>query len=237
MNIRKTLRTLSLTAIPAALAMAATPASAALVDNGDGTVTVNGATSGGTAILDFDGNVGGQFIPGLTGELQLTFAGVVGGDYTFTYVLLNTSTITSRLSGFAFDTNPNITGGTATGLFTNLLTNGNYPNGVGSVEVCLNSGGNACAGGGNGGVWNGNQGSGAFTLDFGNSTPGTITLSDFFDRYQSLDLRQGGSGTGSYVPPGVPEPGTWAMMLLGFGAAGVSVRRSRRKKTLVSQLA
>jgi len=34
----------------------------------------------------------------------------------------------------------------------------------------------------------------------------------------------------------VPEPSTWAMMLLGFGAAGVAMRRSR-KKVLVSQLA
>jgi hypothetical protein len=30
----------------------------------------------------------------------------------------------------------------------------------------------------------------------------------------------------------VPEPSTWAMMLLGFGAAGVALRR-RRKTTLV----
>ena len=37
---------------------------------------------------------------------------------------------------------------------------------------------------------------------------------------------------------GVPEPATWAMMVLGFGAAGVAIRRSRRKKPqLVSQLA
>jgi hypothetical protein len=34
----------------------------------------------------------------------------------------------------------------------------------------------------------------------------------------------------------VPEPATWAMMLLGFGAAGVAMRRSRRKG-VVSQLA
>ena len=33
----------------------------------------------------------------------------------------------------------------------------------------------------------------------------------------------------------VPEPSTWAMMLLGFGAAGVAMRRNRKK--LVSQLA
>jgi PEP-CTERM motif-containing protein len=36
--------------------------------------------------------------------------------------------------------------------------------------------------------------------------------------------------------PPVPEPSTWAMMVLGFGAAGVAVRRSR-KKAPVSQLA
>jgi len=36
---------------------------------------------------------------------------------------------------------------------------------------------------------------------------------------------------------GVPEPATWAMMVLGFGACGVAIRRSRRKARLVSQLA
>jgi hypothetical protein len=34
----------------------------------------------------------------------------------------------------------------------------------------------------------------------------------------------------------VPEPGTWAMMLLGFGAMGVAVRRSRKSKA-IAQLA
>jgi hypothetical protein len=34
----------------------------------------------------------------------------------------------------------------------------------------------------------------------------------------------------------LPEPGTWAMMLLGFGAVGIAIRRSR-KKTLTAQLA
>lgn len=37
---------------------------------------------------------------------------------------------------------------------------------------------------------------------------------------------------------GVPEPSTWAMMLLGFGAAGLAMRRSRRRTgDVVSQLA
>ena len=36
---------------------------------------------------------------------------------------------------------------------------------------------------------------------------------------------------------GVPEPATWAMMVLGFGAAGVAMRRSRRRTISVTQLA
>lgn len=38
------------------------------------------------------------------------------------------------------------------------------------------------------------------------------------------------------VTPAVPEPGTWAMMLIGFGAVGYSMRRARRV-TAMPQLA
>ena len=38
-------------------------------------------------------------------------------------------------------------------------------------------------------------------------------------------------------PPGVPEPATWAMMLMGFGAAGTAIRRSRRKDRKLLQIA
>ena len=34
------------------------------------------------------------------------------------------------------------------------------------------------------------------------------------------------------APGAVPEPGTWAMMLLGFGAMGYSVRRRRRSQNM-----
>jgi hypothetical protein len=37
--------------------------------------------------------------------------------------------------------------------------------------------------------------------------------------------------------PPLPEPSTWAMMLFGFGAIGVAIRRSRRKTQLMSQVA
>ena len=54
-----------------------------------------------------------------------------------------------------------------------------------------------------------------------------------------------GSGTGSVINferqnsiqlaavSAVPEPATWAMMLMGFGAMGVSLRRRRRTQTLL----
>ena len=44
------------------------------------------------------------------------------------------------------------------------------------------------------------------------------------------------SGAILETSPPVPEPKTWAMMLLGFGAAGVAMRR-RRKAGLLAQLA
>jgi len=42
---------------------------------------------------------------------------------------------------------------------------------------------------------------------------------------------------GTPPPPTVPEPATWAMMLVGFGAAGMAMRRSRKGKALLSQIA
>ena len=43
-------------------------------------------------------------------------------------------------------------------------------------------------------------------------------------------------GIGSPTTP-VPEPATWAMMLIGFGAAGTAMRRSRRRNALLTQIA
>ena len=107
----------------------------------------------------------------------------------------------------------------------------------------------------NPGLTNGNE------LDFGQLLFGTVIIgvhygagnsvvgnsSVFWEfnlttptQFITLDDVQGWSNAALYTtgtPPGVPEPATWAMMLMGFGAAGVAVRRSRRRKTLVSQLA
>lgn len=70
------------------------------------------------------------------------------------------------------------------------------------------------------------------------STPGWGT----FQFYDFVSLGTNGQSAGNVLlgelnaTPSVPEPATWAMMLLGFGAMGVAVRRSRRK-VAVAQLA
>jgi hypothetical protein len=54
--------------------------------------------------------------------------------------------------------------------------------------------------------------------------------------FVTLDDPTGWSNATLYTtgdPPGVPEPATWAMMLLGFGAAGTALRRSRRTGDLL----
>ena len=83
---------------------------------------------------------------------------------------------------------------------------------------------------------------------FGNvaGDAGNVSVFYLFDfgtegGFVSLDDAQGWSNAILYYdpqqPPAVPEPATWAMMLLGFGAAGTAMRRSRRRTAMISQLA
>jgi hypothetical protein len=71
--------------------------------------------------------------------------------------------------------------------------------------------------------------SAVWLIDLGSTTTHTISLLD----------GQGVSNAQIFATgqtPGVPEPSTWAMMLMGFGATGFAVRRSRRK-ALLTQIA
>ena len=73
---------------------------------------------------------------------------------------------------------------------------------------------------------------------FGNvsGTAGDVSVFWLFDfgaagvDFITLDDTMGFSNAALYTTgaPGVPEPATWAMMLLGFGAAGFAIRRRRR---------
>jgi hypothetical protein len=120
----------------------------------------------------------------------------------------------------------------------------------GSKDLCLKAtGGGSCSGGGGGGFADGSSGSGAFSLEFADWTiggtrhhptyvplaaPTSLTFDDFAVRYQSVPGISSTIGVPDVAPPtpdpqmGVPEPDTWAMLILGFFGMGLVVRQRRR---------
>ena len=213
-----------------------TMAAAATLAVGTAHADVISLTSGDVGksfTVNYDGHTSGPSINGLTASIEFTLTGVSGNNYSFNYSVTNTSTIpitSARISGFGFNTDPNITGATSTGIF-NTVGSGNAGN-LGNIDVCFKAGGGSanCSGGGGGGVDLGGNAGGTLTLNFG-SAFSSIQLSDFFVRYQTIDGAgdiQSAVGTGTVTP--VPEPADLA--LFGIGAAGLMIgwRRSARTR-------
>ena len=212
----------------AALGFSATPALAAITVSGTGSGTTatitNGTTVGDSFTINLDGEANGVVIPGLSSSVTLTYEGTSGNSYLFNYLVNNSSSTASRVTVFGFDANPNITGATSTGVFP-TVSSGSMASF--NLEVCFDSGNtqNCNSSTGGAGVVNGTTGSGRLTLNFA-SPQNSIQLSNFLDRYQGV----GTSGISAEGHPvgGVPEPATWAMMLLGFGGIGAAMRRRRK---------
>lgn len=204
-------------------------------------ISFTSADVGKSFTVDYNGVENGNTVSGLTGATTFTLTGTSADSYTFSYAVDNTSSspITgSRVSGFGFNTDPNISGASVTGVF-NTAGTGNVP-GIGTVDVCFKSGGgtNNCAGGGGGGVALGANANGSFTLSFA-SALSSLTLSDFALRYQSItgvdgvvsatgtgtiSSTSGGSSSGG--PTDVPEPRDFAL----FGMAALAVLSRGRFK-------
>lgn len=218
-----------------AMALTATPA---LAD----AITFDSSDVGQTFTLTYDGSSDSTTIQGLTAQTSFTLTGIAGNTYTFSYAVTNTSGSAisgARVSGFAFDTDPDITSAASNGAFGYTTVGGSYPNGIGEVDVCFKDASTgACAGGGNGGLNIGESGIGTFTLTFA-SPVSEVTLSDFFVRYQSISgagnvTSATGSGTqtsSSTTTSGgteVPEPGM--LGLLGGALIATALLRRRRRR-------
>ena len=211
----------------AGLAFAATPA---LADP----ITLDPSSVGQSYTFNYNGFSDGTTINGLTASTTFTLTSTTANSYTFSYSVANTTStpLTSRVSSFAFNTDPTISSATSTGAFSYTTLNSNYPNGIGNVDVCFKDAATgSCAGGGSGGLTTGESGIGSFTLNF-SSPISSLTLSDFFVRYQSITGAgnvTSASGEGTMTSTGgtsVPEPGVLGMMLGGI-AAIVLLRRRR----------
>ena len=223
----RSLRSLSLMA---ALAFA----SPALAD----TITLDSADIGQSFTLNYDGYSDGTTVSGLSSQTTFTLTGIQGNTYTFDYSVTNTtsSPLTSRVSSFGFNTNPDITGASSTGAFSYAQVGSSYPNGIGAIDVCFKDASTgACSGGGSGGLTTGQTGTGTMALTFG-AIANEVTLGDFYVRYQSITgagnvTSASGNGTltstgGSTGGTPVPEPGM--LGLLGGGLIALGLMRRRR---------
>ena len=199
-------------------------------------ITLGSSNVGQTVTLGYNGMADGNTITGLTGATTLKLTSIDGTSYNFDSSVTNTTSnpVDSRISSFGFDTNPDISGATSTGTYANALLGGQVPSPFNTVDVCFKAGGsNSCSG--SGGVLDGQTGSGTLTLSFA-SAPSSLTLSDFFVRYQSITgagnvTSATGAGTitssgGSTGGTPVPEPGM--IGLFGISLIGLALMRRRQ---------
>jgi hypothetical protein len=180
--------------------------------------------------------------PDLAAVGFFTFTGTASNNqiYNFDFRIRNRSDVASRLSVFGFDTNRQVTGGTSQGGgefdVIALTPTTDVPN-IGTVDICFKDAGpsgncNNGQSGGAGGLGRDSGASGSFGIVLSGSQ-NSLLLPDFFVRFQGVGTTdQNFTGVGApRITSAVPEPTTWAMMLVGFGAVGYSMRRRPAVKT------
>lgn len=231
------------------LAITAACASPALAEP----IVLDGSDVGSSFTIDYNGFADGTVIDNLTASTTFTLTSVTSDTYTFNYLVNNTTDggVGSRISSFAFNTNPDIVNATSTGVYNFVVTDSSYPNGIGAIDVCFKAAGsNSCAGN-KGGLTAGQTATGTLTMSF-TGPISSLTLDDFFVRYQSItgvkgissasgaqtsSSTSGGSTTsgGGSTSGGTPVPAPGMLVLFGMSLFGLGfMRRQDRKAKLAA---
>lgn len=158
-------------ALTAALALSAGAAHAAIELTfkapGAQSVYINGFEPGSTTV---DPKLHGLF------NLSLVDVSANGYQWNFSYNLANTSTEKSRLATIGWNVAEDFSGVTGvSGLFDKYATGGEMSS-LGKLDVCLKSNsGASCSGGGNGGLTEGAEDKGLFSLTFASQQISYVT--------------------------------------------------------------
>lgn len=235
-------------AFAAGVTLLGMPASAAYFPTGWNTtdkVTLDKDQVGLNFVIDYQGKASDDYTSKLSALGNFTYTGVTnaGKTFNFNYSITNDSQYDSRIRSFGFDVDPNVTNNSvgAVGIsgFTRDYLNQSYIEGVGTMDVCFAAGSDGCTAHGTGGINDGSTLNGSFSLTFA-SVMEELDFDHFAMKFVSVNPsvngQNYGAGLGTLVsitpPPGAPivapEPGTWLMMLGGFGMVGGALRRRKR---------
>ena len=189
--MRKTFSILSLAALWALSSVSAN--AAAIVDGVGDTFTVNFNGS--------DDNITTSVDPWLTSSALFLVQTYSTNSLTLKVTVNNMtqSPYASRVTGMAFDLNPEATSADVTGIFTTDIIGGSFqPHGIGDTfDVCVKNGAPNNCHGSSGGVSQGTSGDFYLTLNFASSIASGVSFSSFAVRYQGIEYPQGQSGSGS----------------------------------------
>ncbi len=191
---------------------------------------VGGVSSYSFLISGLDGMAGTD---DASARLTLNLVSVSSGKFLFSYSLENLgggAFDRGRLTGFGFNVSQPLLQSGSTGLFKHA-NSGEVVPGF-SVDSCFTVTGSGCSGGATAGLGIGSAAS-TGTLVLTLAQPGNlVSLTDLYVSWQGLraeELRIKNAAAIArfsyqmFEP--APEPGTWAMMIAGFGLVGAAARR------------